>query len=248
MIAPNFTVLEDISAEMCGGKAKGLALLSDHGFLIPETLVVPYFADVIKNSKLINAFLNDLQNRYGAEIKLAVRSSAASEDGTEKSYAGMFETMLNVDCKNVLRAIEKVRNATISKRIIAYEGRAIKHNINVIVQRMVKAEVSGICFTVNPVNHKLNEGLIEIAIGYGDKVVSGAVNPQSYRINDTATEMIDFGDYTKSELLNKEQKEFFVNKIKYIKQNIYPNADIEFSIENDAIVFLQLRPITAVYG
>ena len=54
--------------------------------------------------------------------------------------------------------------------------------MGIAVQRMVEAETAGVLFTHNPATGA-DERLIEAAWGLGESVVSGAVVPDTFRIN-----------------------------------------------------------------
>lgn len=56
--------------------------------------------------------------------------------------------------------------------------------LSVIVQKMIKPEVSGIMFTADPVSGSRKVVSIDAGFGLGEALVSGLVSPDSYRIQD----------------------------------------------------------------
>ena len=78
---------------------------------------------------------------------LAVRSSAAAEDLADASFAGQYETVLDVrGSEALLRAIEKVRASAANARIEQYRaGRGLESgsHVAVLVQRMLEPEAAG---------------------------------------------------------------------------------------------------------
>ena len=89
--------LEQISDQAVGGKAKGLAELTRLGLPVPPAFVIP--------AAKINQHPDDLESHYhniGGGL-VAVRSSAIGEDGDESSFAGQYETLLNVSGINNLK-------------------------------------------------------------------------------------------------------------------------------------------------
>lgn len=101
------TNLKDASS-VSGGKASGLALLNKMGVPVPAGFVI----DDTLNLEFNEANILEIQkflSQLDSTKKLAVRSSARAEDGASKSFAGIFETELNVknDINSVLDAIKK---------------------------------------------------------------------------------------------------------------------------------------------
>ncbi len=117
-------------------------------------------------------------------VSVAVRSSATAEDLPDASFAGQQETYLNIRGEEaLLEAVRKCWASLWTARAIAYR---IKNNIDqkavalaVVVQELVFAEAAGIMFTVNPLNGRRNELVINAAWGLGEAVVSGAVTPDT---------------------------------------------------------------------
>ena len=105
-----------------GGKALGLAELSAAGFAVPAAFVIAN-ADP-------DALPVDLQDRYARLVAassvgtVAVRSSAAGEDGVESSFAGQYETVLGVTgYDELVAAIRHCVASTGSERATAYQAR-----------------------------------------------------------------------------------------------------------------------------
>jgi YidC/Oxa1 family membrane protein insertase len=110
--------------------------------------------------------------------KVAVRSSGLNEDGAGQSYAGIFESVLNVRRADLLGALEAVRASLNSERAEAYGGNGREHG-GVLVQRMVAAEYAGVLFTEHPTT--TGASLVELVAGLGDSLVSGSATPEEYR-------------------------------------------------------------------
>ena len=79
--------------DMIGGKALGLAKLRASEIRIPKTYVIPYYVEIKDN---------EIKNLLDENKKYAVRSSANAEDGGIHSFAGMFDSYLNVEKKNII--------------------------------------------------------------------------------------------------------------------------------------------------
>ena len=166
-----------------------------------------------------------------ADEKLyAVRSSATSEDGDDKSFAGMFLTKLNVEPQDVRDAILEVRASASNNRVQSYDNEDQK--VDVIVMEMVDARISGVLFSVNPVDGS-NEMLVEYQDGVGG-VVDGT--------GESTMETWDRGD-TLTHLWQTElRKEAIALEGLFTKP-----VDIEWAVDNEENLWiLQVRPITAI--
>ncbi|MBX3001580.1 MAG: hypothetical protein KF893_23865 [Caldilineaceae bacterium] len=119
---------------------------------------------------------------------VAVRSSATAEDLPTASFAGQQESFLNVrEADALLEAVKGCWASLWTARALAYRSRqGIEPgsvSMAVVVQTMVAAEVSGILFTANPATGARDEVIVEASYGLGEAIVSGAVTPDSYRLD-----------------------------------------------------------------
>lgn len=125
--------------------------------------------------------------------RYAIRSSANVEDASNDSWAGQFESYLNVPQKEIIKYIKKCWASVFSDRVINYAGginvlSAIK--MAVIVQESIASDVSGVCFTRDPLGLKKNplsitnndNILIEAVFGLGELLVQGNIIPDSYEV------------------------------------------------------------------
>lgn len=127
----------------------------------------------------------DLGRRTGEGATFAVRSSGVSEDGAGASFAGLYESYLNLSsAEAVLDAVLRCYTCLWEPRAAHY--RAIKgfdhrnEAMATVVMQTVASAVSGVAFTLNPVTGARDEVLINASWGLGEAVVSGMVTPDSY--------------------------------------------------------------------
>ncbi|SHO57533.1 PEP/pyruvate-binding domain-containing protein [Vibrio quintilis] len=134
--------------------------------------------------KGIAADLTTFTGRYPEE-RFAVRSSGTVEDGAETSFAGLFESVLNVQkTEDILQAVKTCWCSLFNERVQTYMTRqhtAVPLGMAVVIQQLIPAEKSGVMFTVDPVHGADTEMLIEATFGLGEALVSGAVTPDQYR-------------------------------------------------------------------
>jgi pyruvate,water dikinase len=126
----------------------------------------------------------------GAEVAVAVRSSATAEDLPDASFAGQQETFLNVI--GVDHVVEKVKDVFAS----LYNDRAITYRVHhgfahadvalsATVQQMVRSDVgaSGVLFTIDTESGFPDVVFITASWGLGEMVVQGAVNPDEFYVH-----------------------------------------------------------------
>lgn len=163
-----------------GRKAHRLGELIQAGVPVPRGLVIPH-ASFLKNGKgtQLDAnskkHLNRLVRRLGMR-QMAVRSSGASEDGASFSYAGVFDSLLNIGRDGLLDAVAKVRESY-SRGTAANYGTGDSTG-GVIVQTMIDAEYAGILFTEHPAQS--GTLLVEMTEGLADNLASGTESANSF--------------------------------------------------------------------
>ena len=119
---------------------------------------------------------------------VAVRSSASTEDGASYSFAGMYESVLGIrGLENLLAAIKRVWMSAVSPQVIAYRQHhglpPLDPSMAVIVQEMVDADCSGVCFTCDPMTGSRQRIFISSLWGLGEGLVSRGFPADSYRVD-----------------------------------------------------------------
>ncbi len=221
-----------------GGKAKGLYLLDKLGLNI-----APGFVAVDINDELGLQAAADYYENSGMEI-VAVRSSATAEDGKDFSSAGLYNSFLNVAGKSavkksIMSCIASLESET-ANSYSSFFSAAKSHKMCVIVQKMINAEISGVCFSDHPGDEK--RILVEATGGLGDKLVSGQAAAHSYCVPKD-TMKID-GD----ELLDSRMIEAIARQAVEASGKLGYPLDTEWAIEGGRLYWLQARPITASNG
>ena len=145
----NVPLSKAADVHIVGNKAQSLYLLIKLGLPVPSGFVVPY--DIQDEGKIKAA----VEKYCKADKLYAIRSSSNLEDSKEYTYAGLFETHLGVSKSEVLQKVKDIQNVTKNKRLKEFckisKKKSSDIKISVLVQEMLHADVSGICFTINPV-------------------------------------------------------------------------------------------------
>lgn len=132
----------------------------------------------------------------GAALRVAIRSSAVSEDGTGASFAGQYETYLGVSgIADVLGHIRKCWASGYSAHALEYQrrlggGAPHAHDLAVGVLELVDVRSAGVAFTLDPVTGDRNTLVVEANWGYGESVVSGRVSPDYWTVDRTTGDIV----------------------------------------------------------
>ena len=131
-----------------------------------------------------------LQEEYGENISLAVRSSATAEDSPEASFAGQNETYLNVSDEDaLLDSYKRALASNFTDRSIHYKYdnhfEYLKVLLSVCVMKMVRSDKSssGVMFSIDTESGFKDVVFINGAYGLGENVVQGSVNPDSFYVH-----------------------------------------------------------------
>ena len=126
----------------------------------------------------------------GADISVAVRSSATAEDLPDASFAGQQETFLNIrGLDNVKDAMKHVFASLYNDRAISYRvHKGFAHDVVALsagVQRMVRSDsgAAGVMFTIDTESGFEDVVFITSSYGLGETVVQGAVNPDEFYVH-----------------------------------------------------------------
>lgn len=139
------------------------------------------------NPHLVSAIQAAHQACFRGNPCVAVRSSAISEDGATYSFAGMYKSVLGINGQEeLLSAIKRVWISAVSPRVIAYRCHhklpLLDPSMAVIVQQMVDANCSGVCFTCDPTSSH-QRIVINSLWGLGEGLVSRGFPADAYRID-----------------------------------------------------------------
>ncbi|NLG02624.1 MAG: phosphoenolpyruvate synthase [Clostridia bacterium] len=197
--------------------------------------------------RLSDEIIHEIKLNTREDLRYAVRSSGTKEDLANYSFAGQYETFLNVSPDELQGQIIKCYQSMFSEVILNY---LLNHRIDftdlkmsVIIQEMVPSEYSGICFTINPMSGNDKEMLIEVGEGLGENIVNGKVAPEQYFYNWYQQEYrYDGTNHFLDKNMLKQMTAVFL-KIQLLFG--YP-CDIEFAIYQNQLYILQARKITKI--
>jgi pyruvate,water dikinase len=196
-----------------------------------------------------------LQQFPPAHTGWAVRSSAVAEDSVTASFAGVYESMLEVPEPDLWPAIQACWASWWSERALSYRQQlgdtaALPH-MAMVLQAMVPARCAGVAFTVDPVHGDRNRMVINAAAGLGVTVVSGVVEPEQYLLDKEPHVQIVETRLLRADappLLPAEAAVALGELCQRIEKLCGRPQDIEWAWDGAQCWILQSRPITTLAG
>lgn len=222
--------------DACGRKAATLGRLLRAGTPVPDGVVV-----VAPWSKGWHAALLD---RLGGG-PFAVRSSARFEDGSGASFAGQLRTMLDVERGDLAPALRAVAESVGRDSVGAYaagRGVSLSTACPVLVQDMVRPRAAGVLFSHDPTATGV-PSIMECVRGHGQPVVDGTTTPERWLIDGRARRVQRAAD--SRDVLTVTDVQRVDRAAAAVTAVVGPQQDIEWALDDDEVIVLQSRPITA---
>jgi len=203
----------------------------------------------------------------------AVRSSATAEDLPAASFAGQYDTYLNVSgAPAILRHISRCWASLFSERAVAYRAsNGVDHKsagMAVIVQRLLAPQSAGVLFTADPVTGNRTMACVEAVFGLGEALVSGRVEADAYGVRDGRVVSTSIGTKPfavqaapgggtaevpippgrrRERVLTDAQVVRLVELGRRIEAHLGRPQDIEWCLVDDEFHIVQSRPITTLF-
>jgi pyruvate,water dikinase len=232
---------------LAGRKGCMLSKMFQAGYPVPDGFVIlpSAFKENILNEDAwnkIKQYLKEIR-KNNESVLFAVRSSALSEDSAQASFAGEFETVLNVKTdEEIQSAIYEVFSSRESERVKAYssvQGMDRSHQIAVVIQIMIQSEISGVLFTADPITGSHESMTGNFVFGLGEQLVSGEANAYPFNI------MRPKRKYEGPSEFKKYASELYKYAYK-LEEEYGTHQDIEWAVSNGKLYILQARPITTL--
>ena len=231
----NFLFPGTISSRF-GGKGAALAKLGEAGFEVPAWFAVP------PEATWHDGELDDALAQVG-DGPFAVRSSATMEDGAGHSFAGQFETFLEVPAAEVAQRIRDVRDSAQRDAVLTYcreKGLPLPEPPTVLVQRMILPRCAGVAFSADPVSGQRGVAVVSAVAGTGEKLVSGEVDGEDWRIGSGPLA-------SAGKLLSESEARGIATLARRCEKHFGRPQDIEWAIDKQGKLWLlQSRPITTL--
>ncbi len=222
-----------------GGKGAALARLGELGFEIPAWFAVP--PEAMWTAAEVQSAIAALGTG-----PFAVRSSGTMEDGAGHSFAGQFESHLDVPPDQVAAKIAEVRASAEAEAILAYcreRGLPPPTMPTVLVQRMIAPRCAGVAFSADPVSGKRAVAVVSAVAGTGEKLVSGEVDGETWRIDRDHRPV----EMPSAAILSEFEAVTVFRLARDCETSCGRPQDIEWAIDKSGKLWLlQSRPITTL--
>jgi len=223
-----------------GAKAAQLGELIAAGVRVPDGVVLTVAAGGVsadERASLLRAAVADL-----GKGPFAVRSSAIAEDAAERSFAGMYETVLDVPADGLPVATDRVVASAQAARVQAY-GPAADGHMAVIVQRMVAPAAAGVALTADPISGDRRTCVVTAVRGLGERLVSGATAGDEWVVAGAVATARRQAEHA----IGRDQAMHVADEARRIASAVGVPQDVEWAIDADgALWILQARPMTAL--
>jgi rifampicin phosphotransferase len=250
--------------EIAGVKAAALGELSSAGFAVPGGLVLTTAArrhflsanglDETSPAAAIKSalFPDDLVEtlilvsaEFGEE-PVAVRSSAVAEDLPDASFAGQYETVLDIRGSVAIgEAVKRCWASAAGERAHTYTGRSgepAPSGMAVLIQRMVPADSAGVAFTADPLTGNRDDVVIEAVRGLGEKLVSGQSDGDEWVVRGSSATC----RRSTEAALTSSQAVAVAAMARRVELYRGAPQDIEWALSAGELFLLQARPMTAL--
>lgn len=181
-------------------------------------------------STLIEHALKHAFHTLGQAVSL--RSSAVNEDSSKCSFAGIYESVINITSEEELfTAYKDVCASIYSFRSLLYHQEnniEFNHNIAMCMMNMITPIQSGVAFSCDTYDGDSQYIYIELSNGYGIDLMNGAVNTTKYLVQKNLINI------ESNNIINQIAN--IVNKI----SNLYDGkiVDVEFCIDNNNVIWI----------
>jgi rifampicin phosphotransferase len=191
--------------------------------------------------------LGSIVQRIGGE-QFAVRSSGVGEDGNRFSFAGQYDSLLDVPTDRLADAVRDCWRSAFSTHVLAYRLRAGSvleaTALAVIVQRMVPGDVSGVLFTLDPVSGRRDRMRMSACRGLGAALMTGAAAADEYVVGRDGA-LLDARPLAAGRpLLDTAALQSLAAAGRRIERLECGPCDIEWTISAGELWILQARPVT----
>jgi len=267
---------------LCGGKGAGLAWLCRQQYQVPTGFVIttcafreldldakpgilgkqgpPSPTELVRmrDQVMVTPIPSHVQRKVELAYRklgspVAVRSSMAGEDGSEASFAGQLDTILDVTGEAaLLQAVRTCWASLFDSRLWRYRQEVSSAQditappippMAVVVQQMVEARVSGVAFSADPITGERHV-VIEAVAGLGTALVQGLVHPDRYVVYGQEIRLETTTGDDGAPILPTQQILHLAETVREVADRMQSPQDVEWAWDGARIYLLQSRPIT----
>lgn len=246
----SFDLIDDHVLSRVGGKGTHLVLLQRAGLPVPAGYCIPidvheYYAE---NNELPHGLIAEIvaaKNSLGG--KIAIRSSANCEDGTDLSMAGVFQSHYVYEDTEIPSVVEQIYRQSHSQEVEQFldlHGKS-SHDVKmgVVVQELIEPESAGVVYTgVNGDNI-----LVQYVDDFGASLVDGLAQGSSLLVS-RDNKILESSGFETRPLSSSVVRQ--IAQYARIIEDLFSGVsqDIEFACRDGVVYILQARTLTADLG
>ena len=243
-----FEANEKSSISDVGGKGYHLQKLVSWDAQVAPFFVISTSAyeEFAKTGLIPEEIQNSVKEFILKHGKIALRSSMIGEDNLDASFAGLFETILDIDLSNWETSLKKIYASMDSPRVknyISQKNLTFDLKMAVVVQKEIRVDRSGVLFTRAPVA-PTSAVAVDAAFGMGEGVVSGHVDVDHYLLTRLGEVIQGQGN----KVLTSDEVKSLTRECLRLESIFGAPADIEWGLEKDQLFIFQIRPITRTFS
>ncbi len=251
-----------------------LGSIEDKAAGIRKQMISSPLPDAIE-VEFVSAY-RELISVAGENHLVAVRSSVGIEDLSLTSFPGQMDTYHNLRGEG--EVLQKVKECWAS--VFSYRAMVGRHTkdlghfdvfIAPLVQLMIASDSAGVIFTVNPLNNRKDQMVINACFGLGEGVVSGELNCDHFVVDRGSGEILEeeigkkeykvvldsqegrgslrvplSEEERKRSSLSGDQVSELVRVAQEIEEHYSSPQDVEWSFQGGKLYILQSRKVTTL--
>ena len=227
-------------------RLKGILETLDHR---PAPEVSKKLQAWISDLLLPTSLLDEIAQKTQMWGRYCIRSSAVNEDSETKAWAGILESRIDIAFNEIEDSIRQCLASIFSLASLKYAAsRSLSPKdlaMAIIVQEFVDGRVSGVAFSIDPVNHFTNAIIIEATSARASGVTDGSVTPDRYTIEKLTGRILDLRKgQSDAYALSKVAAIEIAHHVTCLERGFGCPVDVEWTIKDRVFVPLQSRCVT----
>jgi rifampicin phosphotransferase len=205
----------------------------------------------ISDLRLPTSLLDEIAQKTQTWGRYCIRSSAVNEDGETNAWPGVLESRIDIAFNEIEDSIRQCLASIFSLASLKYAAsRSLSPKdlaMAIIVQEFVRGQVSGVAFSIDPVNHSTNAIIIEAASAPASRVTDGSLTPDHYTIEKLTGRILDLRKgQSDGYALSKGAAIKIAHHVTDLERGFGYPVDVEWTIKDGVFVPLQSRRVTSI--
>jgi pyruvate,water dikinase len=189
---------------------------------------------------------------FGKNQQLVIRSSSPKEDSAAVSFAGLHQSYVGIKGEeDIAETIKRVWASLWSDAAILYQHELglnpVHSAMAIVIQELIKEDVSGVAFGLDPRAPESNHSIIEAVPGLCQNLVDGTIDPDRWILSRNNGKIIEYKEGERDngqDLLELRDIRQIFKMLTNLEDIFGWPADTEWTGLDERFTLLQARPIT----